>query len=48
MSRPFACFIATSVTRFRSATENDGYSPVVPSTTMPSAPCSLNQAIMSL
>src|SRR5215471_10779999 len=48
MFSPFLCFSAVSAIFFRSTTENDGYSPVEPRTTMPSAPCSLNQASMSL
>src|SRR5579864_557926 len=48
MLRPFLCLSAVSATFFRSATENEGYSPVEPRTTMPSAPFALKYAIMSL
>ena len=41
IARPLRCFKAVSATFFRSATENDGYSPVVPNTTTPSMPFSL-------
>jgi hypothetical protein len=39
--RPLRCFSAVSAILFRSAIENDGYSPVVPKTTTPSALWSL-------
>src|SRR5579863_10542978 len=39
---------ATSITALRSAAPKDGYSPVVPKTTTPSAPLCLNQARTSL
>src|SRR5882724_4010480 len=48
MLSPFLCLSAVSAIFLRSATENDGYSPVDPSTTIPSAPFSLKNASMSL
>src|SRR5579863_7597187 len=47
MFMPFRCLRAVSAIFLRSATENEGYSPVEPRTTMPSAPFSLKKAIMS-
>src|SRR6266700_454755 len=48
MFNPFLCLRAVSAIFFRSATEKDGYSPVDPSTTIPSAPLSLKYASMTL
>ena len=45
--RPFRCFITVSVTIRRSLVEKDGNSPEVPSTTTPSAPHFLCQAMIS-
>src|SRR5271154_6217072 len=48
MFMPSLFFRATSAICLRSATEKDGNSPVVPSTTIPSAPLCLNHARTSL
>src|SRR5512146_433067 len=48
MLRPFLFLPATSITCLRSSVPKEGYSPVVPSTTTPSAPLCLNQASTSL
>src|SRR5579871_3430393 len=48
MFMPFLFLPATSITCLRSSVPKDGYSPVVPNTTMPSAPLCLNQASTSL
>src|SRR5258708_2146843 len=48
MSKPFRFLTAVSATFFRSANENEGNSPVVPSTTTPSAPCDFKYASKSL
>ena len=48
MFKPLRFFSAVSAIFLRSANENEGNSPVVPSTTTPSAPCDFKYASKSL